>query len=410
MGGLSMQFFNAITFHFILAFILISAYPLFSQNEDVIVIESEMVEITLSESTDPTIEWTGDIKIGRLLVMQGSREFWGTETEGENIYESPIHYGIHPQGAVEPEPAWPLSIGVTYTVKLFRWISLEPEKFQLMGIQEFTPSAEISIKTDESKEKGYKKFETLDHNNFNNPTIIDNEWMPLKPGTKFVYEGHTIEEGEMSPHRIEFIVTDITKEINGVQTVVVFDRDFSDGKLEEAELTFFAQDNSGNVWHLGQYRETYDEFEFVGGRVWLIGHLEGAKAGIMMKAKPELGTPSYSQGYAPPPFNWTDRARTYQIGQETTVPVGHFKDVLVTEEFNEEEPGAFQLKYYAKNIGNVRIGWRGDDQQQETMELTEHVLLKPAELSEVRAEAMQLDKRAYIYCTTPPAVIKSDEK
>ena len=64
--------------------------------------------------------------------------------------------------------------------------------------------------------------------------------------------------------------------------MVIYDRDLSDGKLEEAELTFFAQDNSGNVWLLGEYTEVSDEVEFVGGRIWLIGHLEGAKAGIMM--------------------------------------------------------------------------------------------------------------------------------
>ena len=67
---------------------------------------------------------------------------------------------------MEPEPAWPLKAGVTYTVKLFRWISLEPEKFQLMGVKEFTPSSDLSAENDESKMKGYKKFEEIDSKNF----------------------------------------------------------------------------------------------------------------------------------------------------------------------------------------------------------------------------------------------------
>ena len=108
--------------------------------------------------------------------------------------------------------------------------------------------------------------------------------------------------GENVPHRIVFTVTDLTKVINGVRTVVIFGRDYSRGELLEAELAFFAQDRDGNVWHLGQYREMYDEVGLVGGRAWLVGHLDGARAGIMMKAKPPLGTPSYSQGYAPAPF------------------------------------------------------------------------------------------------------------
>ncbi len=191
--------------------------------------------------------------------------------------------------------------------------------------------------------------------------------------------------------------------INGVRTVVVFDRDYRGDQLEEAELAFFAQDADGNVWHLGQYREIYDEVEFVGGRMWVVGHLEGARAGIMMKAQPRLGTPSYSQGYAPSPFNWTDRARTYQMSQKTSTASGNYEDVLVTEEFNEEEPGASQLKYYARGVGNVRIGWKGKDEQQEEMELVKVVQLDPKALAEVRAQALELEKRANIYGTTPPA-------
>ena len=248
-----------------------------------------------------------------------------------------------------------------------------------------------------------KKFEHFDASNFSNPTTIDNEWWPLKPGTQYIYEGFTVEEGEKIPHRIVFTVTDLTKVINGVRTVVVFDRDYRGDQLEEAELAFFAQDADGNVWHLGQYRETYDEMEFVGGRMWVVGHLEGARAGIMMKAQPRLGTPSCSQGYAPPPFNWTDRARTYQMSQKTSTASGNYEDVLVTEEFNEEEPGASQLKYYARGVGNVRIGWKGKDEQQEEMELVKVVQLDSKALAEVRAQALELEKRANVYGTTPPA-------
>jgi hypothetical protein len=288
--------------------------------------------------------------------------------------------------------------------------SVEPEKFQLVGVQEFTPSSDLSTENDESKMKGYKEFEEIDPKNFDNPIKIDNLYMPLIPGTKFVFEGVTVEDGETTPHRIEYIVTDLTKIINGIRTRVIYDKDISNDLMVECELTFFAQDNSGNVWHLGQYREEYDEVEFIGGRMWVVSHLKGAKAGIMMKAEPKIGAPSYSQGYAPPPFNWTDRARTYKMGEKTTVPAGNYEDVLITEEFNDEEPGAFQLKYYAPNIGNVRIGWRGDDQNQETMELVEYIHLSPEELSKVREEALKLEERANVYCTTSPAEITPGDK
>ena len=249
-----------------------------------------------------------------------------------------------------------------------------------------------------------KRFEDFDQRNFGDDSInIDNEWWPLQPGMQYVYDGETVEDGEATPHRVIFTVTDLIKVIDGVRTVVVFDRDYSAGMLQESELAFFAQDNDGNVWHLGQYREIYDETELVGGRAWLVGHLEGAKAGIMMKANPQLGKPSYSQGFAPAPFNWTDRARTVQMRQKVTVPAGSYENVLVSEEFNEEEPDAFQLKYYAPGIGIVRVGWRGDDSNTETLELVEMVKLEGKALAEVRAGALELDRRNYVYGHTPPA-------
>jgi hypothetical protein len=243
----------------------------------------------------------------------------------------------------------------------------------------------------------------LDPGAFSDPTAIDNRYWPLTPGTQFIYEGSTTEDDEQIPHRIVFTVTDLTKEIAGVRTVVVYDRDYTDDALEEAELVFLAQDDDGNVWHLGQYRETYDEVEFVGGRVWLIGLPEGARAGIMMPADPQPDSPSYSQGYAPEPFTWTDRARVYQTGEETSTPTGTYTDVLVMEEFSQEEPGSFQLKYYAPGVGNVRVGWRGEETDQEELELVELRQLDAAALAEIRAEALALEERAYMYGQTPPA-------
>jgi hypothetical protein len=252
-------------------------------------------------------------------------------------------------------------------------------------------------------EKGEKAFEDFDHSKFHRSTNIDNQWFPLKPGTQFVYEGSSLQNGKRVPHRVVFTVTDLTKVIDGVPVVVVWDRDFSRDKLLESELTFFAQDNDGNVWHLGQLRETYDDMEFVGGRAWLVGDQIGSKAGIMMPAEPRPGTPSYSEGYAPPPFNWTDRARVSQIGQKTSVPFGTFKDLLVIDQFNQEDPDAIQLKYYARGVGIVRVGWKGKDEEQETLELVKVIELSPEALADARAQALQLETRAYIYGRTPPA-------
>jgi hypothetical protein len=273
-------------------------------------------------------------------------------------------------------------------------------------LPDVTTGAETAPETTTGGEISEKPFEDFDHRNFDRSTTIDNEWFPLRPGTQFVYEGFTVEGGRRVPHRVVFTVTDLTKVIEGVRTVVAWDRDFSAGELVETELALFAQDNDGAVWHLGQYPEEYEKGRLVGAPAWIAG-VQNARPGISMKAKPRLGAPSYSQGWGPA-VNWTDRAQVHKVRQRTCVPVSCYRDVLVMEEFSQDEPDAFQLKYYARGVGNVRVGWRGEDPTKETLVLVDLVQLGPEDLAQVRAEALQLEKRAYrisqdVYAHTPPA-------
>jgi hypothetical protein len=262
-----------------------------------------------------------------------------------------------------------------------------------------------SVPTPEETVDFENQLEDFDPSNFDDPTNIDNPWFPLIPGMQYIYEGFTEEGGRSVPHRVIFTVTNLTKEIAGVRTVVIWDQDISEGELVEAELAFFAQDNDGNVWHLGQYPEVYEEGKLVETPAWITG-FKGARAGISMKVEPRLGTSSYSQGWGPA-VNWTDRAQVALMGQKTCVPSGCYENVLVIEEFSREEPDAFQLKYYAHGVGNVQVGWKGEDATKETLELIEIVQLSPEELEDVRVQALELEKRAYrfskeVYDQTAP--------
>jgi hypothetical protein len=238
---------------------------------------------------------------------------------------------------------------------------------------------------------------------------IDNPYFPMEPGTQFVYRGSSIDEGERIEHSVVFTVTDLTKTIAGVRTVVGWDRDFNEeDEVTEKELIFFAQDVDGNVWHLGQYPEIYDGEQFDGAAPWLVGYLEGAKAGIVMHAEPRLGDPAYSQGFAPPPYFWEDFGRVYKTDQETCVPVDCYTEVLVTEEFEPSKPGAFQLKFYAPGVGYVRVGWRGpNEEEREVLVLAEIRQLDAAAMAEVHAEAFAMESRASVYGLTQPAEQRS---
>jgi hypothetical protein len=242
---------------------------------------------------------------------------------------------------------------------------------------------------------------------FDDSTNITNKWWPLKPGSQYVYTGSAIDDGERLRRRVVFTVTDLTKVIGGVRTRVAWDRDYDDGELIESELAFFAQDTDGNVWHLGQYPEEYEDGKFVKAPAWIEG-IKGARAGLAMKAEPHLGTPDYAQGFAPAPLFWDDRGRVYKINQRTCVPVDCYENVLVMEEFEQRIPGAFQLKYYAPGVGGVRVGWRGPkEEEKEELVLADLVRLDRDEMAQVRREAFALERRAYkisknVYGRTAP--------
>jgi hypothetical protein len=244
---------------------------------------------------------------------------------------------------------------------------------------------------------------------FSHPTAIDNPWQSLQPGMQFASRGTTIEGTESVGHRLVSTVTDLTKVIDGVRTVVVWDRDFSAGELVEAEIAFFAQDDAGNVWELGEHPEAYEDGKIVESPTWIQG-VDRARAGISMKAAPRPGTPSYSLGLGPA-VGFTDRARVLKVGDKTCIPSRCFSRVLLVDEFNPDQPGKHQLKYYAPGVGNVRVGWSGaKEDSKETLVLVGLERIGARAMVKARAEALKLEDSAYrttasVYGHTQPAEV-----
>jgi hypothetical protein len=240
-------------------------------------------------------------------------------------------------------------------------------------------------------------------------THITNQWLPLRPGLQLTYKGSAIPEGEKTrvKRRVVSTVTGLSKFIDGVRTLVIWEKDYTAGKLGESEIAFFAQDKAGNVWLLGEYPEEYENGKFVDAPTWISGQ-KGARAGIAMLANPKVGSADYAQGFAPAPVEFKDRARVYKKGQKTCT-LKCYKDVLVIEEFEKGVPGVFHLKYYAPNVGLVRVGWRGANEvEKETLALAKRQQLGTKALSKADKEALRLDKNAYkrsaeVYGKTPPA-------
>jgi hypothetical protein len=264
-----------------------------------------------------------------------------------------------------------------------------------------TSAAPLPVLKD-ATEKSY------DRTRFGHSTDISNKWFPLAPGTQFVYVGKINQDGERVEHRVVFTVTDLTKAIDGVRNVVLYDLDYNAGELAEAELAFHAQDDYGNVWNMGEYPEEYEAGKFTGAPdTWITG-LAGARAGVIMRADPRVGAPNYLQGWAPA-IDFSDTARVYRTGQRTCVPVDCYSNVLVTDEWNPSEPNAHQRKFYAPDVGNIRADFAGTEEtEKETLLLVKVVHLDPGALAKIRQQALKLDRRGYtsrkdLYGQTQPA-------
>jgi hypothetical protein len=178
--------------------------------------------------------------------------------------------------------------------------------------------------------------------------VIDNPWFPLRPGMTWTYTG--TKDGE--PALDVVTVTNRTRVVDGVTCVVVQDRLKLNGRLEERTLDYYAQDDAGNVWYVGEDTAELDEHGNVTSRegTWHSG-VDGASAGIFMEASPTVGralTQEYYAGHA------EDHFKVIDLAAPVTVPFGSFHDALLTEEWTPLEPDVLDHKYYVRDIGEIR--------------------------------------------------------
>jgi predicted TIM-barrel fold metal-dependent hydrolase len=174
-------------------------------------------------------------------------------------------------------------------------------------------------------------------------TDITNAYLPLTPGSRWVYEGE--DDGELE--RIEIEVLTDRREVMGISAVVVRDTVYDeDGELVEDTYDWFAQDSEGNVWYLGEESTEYEDGEAVSTEgSWEAG-VDGALPGIVMLADPEVGE-AYRQEY------YEDEAEDMAEVSQVGVTEGDYTDVIVIREWNPLEPDVIEDKYYAPGVGVI---------------------------------------------------------
>jgi hypothetical protein len=177
-------------------------------------------------------------------------------------------------------------------------------------------------------------------------TEIDNPYLPLRPGTRWVYRGTTDEGTE----RVVVTVTDRTREVLGVDAVVVRDTVTVDGALVEDTDDWYAQDADGNVWYLGEDTTEYEDGKPTGHPgAWEAG-VDGAQPGVVMPADPRDGQ-VYRQEYLAGEAE--DAAEVLSAREKVSGPTGSYDRVVLTRDYTPLEPDVLEHKLYAPGVGLV---------------------------------------------------------
>ena len=178
--------------------------------------------------------------------------------------------------------------------------------------------------------------------------VVDNEFFPLVPGTRFEYIGETDEGTETNV--VE--VLEETRVVNGATARVVHDQVFLDGALIEDTFDWYAQSGAGDVWYLGEDSKEIEDGQVVSTEgSWEWG-VDDALPGMIMWADPAAhGDEEYRQEYSAGVAE--DFGKVVGTGRDVDVPYGSFNGCIETEDRNGLEPGAAERKFYCPGIGFV---------------------------------------------------------
>ena len=179
-------------------------------------------------------------------------------------------------------------------------------------------------------------------------TEIDNRYWPMAPGTRWTSR-EVDQEGKEA--RVVVTATSETRRIaNGVTARVVRDTVTEDGEVIEDTFDWYAQDEDGNVWYLGEDTAEFEDGEVKTKEGAFEAGKDGAQPGIVMPAEPKDGMryrQEYHKGHA------EDNGEILSIDERAEVPAGSYDDAILTKDTSTIEPGVVEYKLYAAGVGPV---------------------------------------------------------
>lgn len=173
-----------------------------------------------------------------------------------------------------------------------------------------------------------------------------NPYFILEPGYVLVLEGGNAQ--------LVITVLNETRNVDGVETRVVEERESKGGQVIEVSRNYFAiSRRSNDVYYFGEDVDMYKGGQVVNHKgAWLSG-VDGSKFGLMMPGRVLLGA-RYYQEVAPKVA--MDRATIVSVSETVETPAGVFRDCVKVKETTPLEPFVTEYKYYAPGIGMVQDG------------------------------------------------------
>jgi hypothetical protein len=153
------------------------------------------------------------------------------------------------------------------------------------------------------------------------------------------------------PSRDVLSVTRRTAIIDGAACVVLDDRLYLGGRLEERTTDWYTQDDHGNVWYYGEATAELDAKGHITSKKgsWRAG-VNGALPGIYMPARPTVSQTfrqEYYKGQA------EDHFQVLSLAAQSKVPYISSQHALLTKEWTPLEPGVLDHKLYVRGVGMV---------------------------------------------------------
>ncbi|MBL8877825.1 MAG: hypothetical protein JNG88_01795 [Phycisphaerales bacterium] len=190
---------------------------------------------------------------------------------------------------------------------------------------------------------------------FSRSSVIDNAYFPLPPGRVLTYRSVSGDEEIV----VEVLAT--TRDVAGITCRAVRDRVYKDGRVVEDTFDWYAQDDGGNVWYMG---EDVTDFVYDNSGNLLSSEHPGswetnkdvanigvtALPGFIMPAHPTTGDRYHQEYYV---GEAEDYAEVVGVGVEVALADGSTHTTIKTHDLSTLDNTIDSFKYYAVGVGVV---------------------------------------------------------